>query len=244
MKTFFTTILYAPLFNLLIFLYEYVTFEDIGLAVIALTIIVRLVLFPFFHASISHQTKLRKLDPKIKQIQRDHKNNKERQVQELMSLYKEHNVNPLSGILLIFIQLPILIALYRVFLVGLSNGSFDLLYSFVARPEMLHTSLLGLINLKERNILMVGFAALLQYIQGRMMVASPASGSEGSSVERMGRQMVFLGPVITIAVLANLPSVIALYWTVSTLFSIAQQAIVAARQDNYGTDSGKNKNNA
>src|SRR5882672_9120926 len=130
----FNLILYRPLFNALVFLYEHVTFSDLGLAIVLLTLIIRGILYPLFYKSLKHQSVLQRIQPHIKKIQDDHNGDKEKQAAALLALYKEHKVNPFSGFFLILIQLPILIALYRVFLNGFSPNAFDALYSFIAQP--------------------------------------------------------------------------------------------------------------
>ena len=82
----FHTFLYQPLFNALVFLYEYVTFQDVGLAIIVLTLVIRLILYPLFYKSFHNQTVLQKLQPEIKRIQSSNKGNKEKQAQELLAL--------------------------------------------------------------------------------------------------------------------------------------------------------------
>src|SRR5687767_12153083 len=108
MRYLFHELLYQPLFNALVFLYENVTFGDIGIAIILLTIIIRLILYPLFRKSIRNQMLLQRIQPMVKRIQEEHKENREKQAKALLELYREHKVNPFSGILLLFVQLPIL----------------------------------------------------------------------------------------------------------------------------------------
>src|SRR3989344_8243509 len=120
MSAIFNTILYKPLFNLLVFLYQYITFEDLGTAIILLTVIIRFILFPLFYKSFKNQTLMQKIQPEIQRIQHEHKENREKQAQALLELYKTHKVNPFSGFLMILVQIPILIVLYQLFLKGFS----------------------------------------------------------------------------------------------------------------------------
>jgi len=89
----YTQFLYRPLLNLLFFLYNNV-YADLGVAIILLTIIVRVVLLPLFYKSAKDQTILQKIAPRIQELQKIHKEDKERQVKEIMAVYKEHRVNP------------------------------------------------------------------------------------------------------------------------------------------------------
>lgn len=227
MSSLFNEILYKPLFNGLVFLYNNFSFEDIGIAIILLTVIVRTILYPLFYKSFKNQALMQKIQPEIQKIQHEHKNNREKQAQALMELYKQHKVNPFSGFLLLFIQLPILIALYKVFLAGFTGEVFNNLYNFVSMPEKINNLFLGLIDLKSRSILIVGLAAIAQYLQGRLSLTKPqADGSQDSPAAKIGRQMVLVGPILTVVFLSSLPAAIGLYWLTTTLFSIFQQIMI------------------
>jgi len=219
-------ILYRPLLNILIFFYNTIAFQDLGLAIIFLTLLIRLILFPIFQKSTRQQLVMQRLQPKIKQVQDNHRGDREKQTQAIMALYKEHGVNPFSGFLLLLIQLPILIALYQIFLKSLNSGFLEGLYGFLRVPEFINPTLLGLINLKERSILIVGLAALAQYFQGLLALPKIAADQKPAPAEKLSRQMVFVGPLITVAIFYNLPAAIGLYWVVSSLFSIFQQLLI------------------
>src|SRR3990167_11232919 len=133
MAHFFNTILVYPLLNLLVFTYQYV--QDIGAAIIILTVLVRLALLPSFHKSLKHQKALTDLQPKLNEIKEKYKDNKEQQAKALMELYSVHKVNPLSSCLPLLVQLPILIALYQVFIQSLNGAELEGIYSFISRPE-------------------------------------------------------------------------------------------------------------
>lgn len=215
----FHKILVEPLLYLLVWLYNTIALQDLGVAIILLTIIVRLVLSPLFYKSFKSQAALQKLRPELEKIQNQHKDNREKQAQAMMELYKRHQINPLTTFLLLLIQLPILIALYRVFL---------------QPPPDLSSLSLGLIDLKETSIIVVALAVVFQYIQGRLSL--PRQG-----VDPVMKNMVFLGPVLTLTILAYLPSAVGLYWLATTLFSIGQQLYI--NRVIYGTDSTDNSKN-
>ena len=215
MSSLFHSLLLDPLIALLGFLYSYV--GDLGISIIILTLLIRSALAPLFYKSLRQQAALRKLQPHIKHIQEKHKGNKEEQGQALMALYKEHGVNPLTSFALLFVQLPILIALYQVFL---------------SPPPGLGQSFLGLINLQERSIILVIIAAFLQYILGVWSMGKNLSHDDPGA--KIARNMIVVGPVITVAVLYSLPAAVGLYWVTTTLYSLAQQMHV---NRNYGTDT-------
>ncbi len=240
MGTFFNTILGQPLFNTLVFLYKTVAFQDLGLAIILLTLIIRFILYPLFYHSFKNQTVMQRLQPEIQKIQHTHKENKERQAQAMMELYKQHKVNPFSGFLLILVQLPILIVLYQVFLKGITPEAFSNLYSFISPPSQINHSFLGLIDLGARSILIVVLAAILQYFQGRLSLPKQ---SPDSPAARMGKSMVFIGPIMTILILSNLPSAIGLYWLTTSAFSIIQQIAINRKLDHERSIQGTSKKN-
>ncbi|MBI2024524.1 MAG: YidC/Oxa1 family membrane protein insertase [Candidatus Harrisonbacteria bacterium] len=219
----FHTILYQPLFNALVFLYENIAFEDLGIAIILLTLIIRFILYPLFYKSFKNQTLMQKIQPEIKKIQHDHKDNKEKQAQAMIELYRRHKVNPFSSFLLILVQLPVLIVLYRLFLNGFSPEAFADLYAFVPQPAEINNFFLGLIDLQKRSILVVVLAVVLQYFQGRLSLPKKTSDDPAAKVSR---SMVVIGPVLTLVILTSLPAAIGVYWLASSAFSIVQQIIV------------------
>jgi YidC/Oxa1 family membrane protein insertase len=223
----FHTYLYLPLLNSLIFLYENFSFESFGLAIILLTLLIRFILFPLFYKSAKSQLVMQKLQPTIQKIQKDNKDNKEKQAQELLSLYRKNDVNPFISILMVFVQLPILIALYRLFMSDFSALPIAELYSFVSQPEHINTVFLGLIDLKSRSILMVGLAAVAQYFQGKLTLPkTDKKNKDLSTMERMTKQMVFFGPMFTVLILWQLPSALGLYWLITSVFSVIQQLYI------------------
>ena len=142
-NSFFNTVLYKPLFNALVLLYQYLPGHDFGIAVIALTVFIRLLLHPLMMKSIRSQKALSELQPKIQEIQKNFKDDKQKQAEEMMFLYKKERINPFAGILPLFIQLPLLIALYRVFGSGFQTIETTTLYSFVSHPGAINPTFLG-----------------------------------------------------------------------------------------------------
>lgn len=228
LSTIFNELLHRPLVNLLVFLYDKVTFNDLGLAIIAMTIVIRIILFPLFHKLAHHQRMTQKIQPHIKKLQEVHKDNKEVQTKAIMALYGEYKINPLTPIFLLLLQLPILIALYGVFKEGFSEKALASLYPFISAPTSFNHYFLGFIDLNARNLLVVIIATVLQYIQG--LVSAPKPGGD-PQMAKLARNMIFIGPAITLMILWNLPSALALYWLTSTAFSIFQQRILDKKLD-------------
>lgn len=240
MSALFTEILHRPLFNGLVVLYNTVAFADLGLAIIFFTIVIRFILFPLFHESLRHQRLTQELQPEIKKIQEKHKDNREEQTKEILALYKKYKANPLTPILLIILQLPILFYLFRIFNEGFTEEAFSLLYSFVTRPEVISNSFLGMVDLTSRSVLIVLLAALAQYVQSKFSLPKLKKEQVLSQAEKIGRNMVYIGPIITVVILVNLPAALGLYWLTSTGFSIIQQ-IAINRLFKDGKIKGENK---
>lgn len=209
MKELFNQYIYDPLLNSLIFLAGYMPGQDLGLAIIILTLLIRIVLFPLFYKGAKDQAILQRLAPKIKEIQENHKDDRAKQAQAMLDIYREHKVNPFTQFIIILIQLPVLIALYWVFL-GVKELNINHYF-------------LGFIDLSVKNLLLVILAALAQYYQGKLALPKANTKKDLTPMEQMGRQMVVIGPMLTIAFLMFLPSAVALYWLTTSLFSIVQQ---------------------
>ena len=228
----FNEILYRPIFNSLIFLYNTIPGKDFGIAIIILTIIIRLALYPLSQKAIKSQKALSQLQPKIKEIQKKYKDNKEEQAKVMMEFYKTNKINPFSGCLPLLIQLPILIALYRVIWTIFDPERLHALYSFVANPGIINPTFIGLIDLSQKNPYLAILAGALQFIQSKMMMPKKnkeddksKSGSLDFS-KMMGSQMTYFMPLITVFIAWNFPAGLPLYWVVTTLFSIGQQWLV------------------
>lgn len=238
---FFYISLYQPLFNALVLLYEYIPGGDFGVAIIALTLVIRIVLYPLSVKAVKSQKSLQKLQPKIQEIQQKYKNDKEKQAKETLELYKTEKINPFSGLLLALIQLPILIALYRVFWSGLNPQELSNLYSFVSNPGHLDPLFLGIIDMSKPNVIMAIAAGIVQYFQSKMLIpksfkkVKKGDGPDFSQV--MQKQMVYFLPGFTVIILLGLPSALGLYWLASGIFSIAQQYFILK-------ESEPNKKNA
>ncbi|MCK5413652.1 MAG: YidC/Oxa1 family membrane protein insertase [Candidatus Pacebacteria bacterium] len=240
-------LIYYPLFNLMIFFYNIVPGNDIGIAIILLTLFVRFVLYPMNTKSIKSQKKLQEIQPLMKEIQAKYKDNKEKQAKKLMELYQKHKINPLSGCLPILIQLPILIALYQVFLNGFKDESLAIVYPFIANPGHIDPMFIGLVNLSETNFLLALMAGILQFFQTKMLMGNKdkdkdkkveEENKEKSAEEKtqdfaqsMTKQMMYILPIMTFVFAMSFPSGLALYWVVTTLFAIIQQFLIMKKQD-------------
>ena len=232
----YTVLLYQPLFNVLVFLYDIVPGNDIGIAIILLTILVKVVLNPFSKKSLKSQKRLQEIQPRVDEIRKKYKDDKERQAKELMALYKEENINPFSSCLPLLIQLPFIFAVYQVFRNGLiSPKSLELVYPFLERPESINSVSLGLFDLSQPSIPLAILAGLSQYWQTKMLMHKRQPKVEGSEDENMAsamnRQMMYVMPVLTVVIGFSLPGGLMLYWFVTSVLTAIQQYFLFRKKE-------------
>jgi YidC/Oxa1 family membrane protein insertase len=247
---FYNTLFYQPLFNGLVFLTGVMPFHDVGFAVIALTFLVRVVIFPFTHKSVKTQLKMKQIEPELRAIRDQHKDNKEEQARRTMSLYREHGVSPFSGCLLLLVQLPILIALYRVFFAPIGSEG---LYGFVSLPENVRTMFLGLVDMGKRSIVLAALAAVSQYAQVRLALPAgrrtpaPSEEKKGGFQEEFTRmlsvQSAYVFPGLIFFLSLGFPAAVTLYWTSSNIFAIVHESIVRRKAARLNTASHDHNNN-
>ncbi len=235
-STIFNQLLYQPLFNVLIFFYNVIPWHDFGVAIILITLLIRIILFPLSRKGIKSRKALEKIQPKIKEVQKKYKDKEER-ARQMMLLYKEHKVNPVSGCLPLLIQLPILIALYRALIDILKNSSklSVILYPFVKDPGSVNTFFLGAIDLAAPSIFLAVLTGVFQFIQSKIMFKpsskTQASGQKMDIQKTMGRQMTYFMPIFIIFISLKLPAGLPLYWAVSTLFGIGEYLLINKKHE-------------
>ena len=226
------TVLYQPLLNSLAFLVSIIPGGDVGIAVIVLTILVKLLLFPFSQKSIKNQVAMTILAPELDRIKKSGVS-KEEQAKLTFELYKKHKTNPFSGCLLVLIQIPIIFALYYVFFKGIKFDS-GLLYSFVHVPEHINMIFLGIINLSGRSLSLAILAGFSQYLQAHFMPKLALSSNTNNSAssfsesfsKSMQMQMKYIFPFLVVWIAYSISGAIALYWITSNLFAVGQQIYV------------------
>jgi len=227
---FFQVILYQPLFNVFVGLYNFI--PDVGIVILILTILIKLALYPLTSSSIKSQKALTNLQPKLEELKKKFKDDQQKVAQETMKMYKENKVNPFASCLPLLIQLPILIALYWVLRQGLTSDNFDSLYSFIKNPGHINTLSLGFMELKNSSIVLALLAGATQFWQAKMMTRKkpPANAGAGAKDESMAammnKQMLYMMPALTVIIGMKLPGGLTLYWFLSTLFMVLQQLIV------------------
>lgn len=242
----FNTAFFEPLLNGLVFLINILPFHDVGLAIIILTIIVRLIIFPLNHRAIITQQKIKQLEPALKDIKEKHKKDNQEQAKKTMELYRQHGVNPFSGFVTLLIQIPIIFALYKVFIAGVQFDPAHI-YSFVQIPQFFNLNFLGLFDLTEKSYVLGFVTAATQFIQMRLAIPPIKkldAGAKGSFKDDLARnmniQMRYVMPVLIFFIVSRLSSGIAVYWTTMNAFAIIHEFIVRKKA---GKIMEKNKEN-
>jgi len=222
------TFLYNPLLNALALLVAFIPNGDVGIAVIILTLLVKIVLFPLSQRSLKSQKQMNFLAPELKKI-KESGVSKEEQAKLTFELYKTHKTNPFSGCLLLLIQIPIIIALYSVFYKGINFNS-DVLYSFVHIPEQMNMMFLGLLDISQKSLLLAILAGISQFFQAYYMPKpAPSTGKSDfadSFSKSMQVQMKYVFPFIIGFIAYTVSGAVALYLIVSNIFAIGQQIYI------------------
>jgi YidC/Oxa1 family membrane protein insertase len=237
MSSIWHTIFFDPIYNSLVFFIDVVRHGDVGVAIICTVILVKTVILPISLKAARTQLAMRVLEPKLAKIKEDYKDKKDVQAIKTMELFKEAQVNPFSSILLLFIQIPIVIALY--FSVYKGGGvplpaiNTELLYSFIPNPETVNMIFLGFIDITAKSLPLALIAGVTQFIQTRLSLPEQKPrdpDAEPNFKEDFGRsmqmQMRYVMPVIITFVAYTLSASIALYFSISNLMAIAQEYVV------------------
>lgn len=237
MTAFFHTVLYTPIYNLLMFFTDILPGQDIGLAVIAATLVVKFILMPLSFAALRTQRAIKAIEPEMKKLREQYKEDKETQAKELFALYKKYGVNPFAGFLTLLIQLPIVISLYWVFnSKTLLTVDTSILYSFIPAPDAIAPAFLGIFAITGASITLAALAAITQFAYGWYAIPVPErSKTPGTDMQAdFGRalalQMRFMLPIF-IGIAAYYTSVaIALYFITSNAVGILQEFIVRLKK--------------
>jgi YidC/Oxa1 family membrane protein insertase len=240
MSYLFNTFLYNPIYNLLVYLIDIIPGGDVGVAVIFLTIIIKLILYPVSLGAVKTQMKMRLVEPELKKIQEAYKDKKEELAKKTFEIYKKNKINPFSSIIILFIQIPVIFALYFAIWKGLPIIKSDILYSFIKNPELVSMNFLGLIDVSQSKVFVLAFiAGLTQFFQAKYAMPEfkkPETKSDSKEIsfkdemmKGMHVQVRYVLPVLTFFISYGLISVIAIYWTISNLFAIGQEFYIRKR---------------
>lgn len=236
--SFFHQVIYAPIYNALAFLVSWVPGGDVGIAIILITVVVKLILFPLAVRASRTQHAMRDLEPKLKELREKHAGSAETLARETLALYRAEKVNPFASILLLILQVPVILGLYWVILAEGLGGTFDaaLLYPGVPVPEVASFSFLGLIPLAGGSIALAILVAATQFYLARLMMpvapVKTGKGFQDDLAASMHLQMRFVFPIVLGVVAYVAGAAIALYFLTSNIFGIIQE--VVAKRLHYG----------
>lgn len=228
-QSMFHTIFYLPLYNALMAITG-VFGGSLGLGVVGLTLLVKLVLSPLSYRSTISQIEQKKLLPFINEIKKKYPDQKE-QAQKLNELYKEHKTHPLSGCLLLLLQLPVLFAIFYVVKNGAVVTATDL-YSFISAPTAINPIFVG-IDMTKPSIILLIITAVTQFLQIHLSPAMQSSGNDPVDTNdaqavmaaNMQKMTKYFLPIIIIVGGWTLPAAVTLYWSLSSIFMIIQERI-------------------
>ncbi len=255
----------APILNLLVIFLRFFEVAHVpfalGFAIIALTAFVRLLVAPLMHAQLRSAHKMAKLQPKLAKLKKEYEKDKAKLQQEQMKLYQEAGINPAAGCLPMLVQIPIFLALFRVFSTVLdgnnTNHALDFINQLVYSPALRITSLdlsffgLDLIakpsEWQVKGLFLLAIPLItggLQYVQSKQMMGmqkheneevlkTPAKEEEPEDMSQsIQKQMALITPIMIGVFSYSFPVGLALYWNTFTLFGILQQYILQKEHDN------------
>jgi YidC/Oxa1 family membrane protein insertase len=231
------TFFFDPVYNLLTFFLDTVPGGDMGLALIATVIVIKVLLFPLSIKAVKTQRIVREIEPKIKAIKEEFKDDRQAQARAMMEVYKEAGMNPLASIMVLFIQLPIIFALGLIALRGsagikLPDINPDTLYSFIPMPDTVSMMFLGQFDTSAPSLALALAAGLTQFVSTSLALPKLAPKTEGVTdfkedfMRNMQLQMKYVMPVIMVFVAYAFSAAIALYFVVSNVAQIIQELLV------------------
>ena len=230
--------------NVIVFFYSFT--HNYGIAIILMTILIRALLYPLMQKQMVSTREMQVIQPLMKEVQEKYKNDKERLNQELMKLYKEYKINPMSGCLPLLIQMPILILLFQALRkfeyldsAGKIAGGFlwipnqveiivdgipKVVAGLAAPEQLIHLPGNGIFGIHSLGIMPLLVAGSM-YLQQKM-TSTTSTGKDGRSAEQTQKMMTIMMPLMIGFMSFTLPSGLTLYWFTSTLLGIGQQYLI------------------
>lgn len=231
------TFFFDPIYNSLVFFIDVIPGGDVGFAIICTVVLVKTVILPISLKAARTQLAMREIEPKLTEIKEKYKNEREVQAVKTMELFREADVNPFLSILLLFIQIPIVIALYFAVYKGggvaLPEINTVLLYSFIPTPETVNMIFLGFMDITMKSLPLAILAGITQFIHTHLSLppqkprdpkAEP--NFKDDFARSMHIQMKYVMPLLILVVAYTISAAIALYFTISNLMAIAQEYVV------------------
>ncbi|MCE7897832.1 MAG: hypothetical protein DPW11_03655 [bacterium] len=223
------TLIYQPILNTLTWLYS-VMGDNLGFAIIVLTLLVRSILIPFTLPQMKSAKKMAALKPELDALKRKHGSDSKLLQQKTLELYQKNKINPAAGCLPFIAQFVVLIALYQVFMNTLGGNGMGEINSLFLWWDL---------KVKDSTYVLPVLAGVLQLITSVALlpaIENEPSKRDGTKEQKedvaemaqtMQQQMVFMMPIMTIIFSLQFPSGLALYWVITTAFSLVQQLIVS-----------------
>jgi len=231
-SNFFNAVFYDPIYNALVALVALIPGSDVGIAVILVTVVIRLILLPFSLSAVRTQRAMKVLEPKIKELKEKHKGNKEKEALDTLALYREARVNPFASILTVFIQIPVLLALYFVFYYEPFPAiNAARLYAFTPVPDMISLEFLGVISVAGKSMVLAFLAGITQFYQAHLALSGTMKPSDTKSMQNdfqriMGMQLKYVFPFIIAAISYTTSGAIALYFITTNIAGVVQEIYV------------------
>jgi len=198
-----------------------------GLAIVAITLCIRIVFFPLANYSFRSMAKMKILQPEMTRLKELHKNDKMKLQQEMMSLYKKEKVNPMSGCLPILIQIPVFFALYKVLFVTIEMRQmpfYGWIQDLSERDPTSIFNLFGLIPWDPPSFLLIGawpcLMGVSMYLQQKLNPTPP---------DPIQAKIFMFFPLFLTVILAPFPSGLVIYWTINNVLTMAQQVVIMKR---------------
>lgn len=242
LSSFFHLVVYDPLYNSLVFLLSVLpSISNVALAIIALTVAVKIILFPLARKAIHTQRAMRVAAPKLEEIKKQYKDDQKMYLEKTLALYREYNIHPFASIATLFIQIPVILGLYWVFYKGgLPTIDTTLLYSFVPPPESVDMHFIFGINMGDRSVALAVLAGVTQFLHALLSVQKPEPPQgtptfKDDLMRSMHVQVKYVLPVLVGIFAYTISAAVALYWIVSNTFTIGQELLV--RKEKHGKDT-------
>lgn len=205
-----------------------------GLAIICTTILIKVVLLPLSIKAAKTQKIMREIEPKLREIKEQYKDQREEQARQMMTIYKDAGMNPFSALFVFVLQIPLIIALY-LSVYGYSGYALpavnsDVLYAFLSVPQEISMWFLGVVDMAGRSAVLAVLAGVTMYWQMHMVMPAIKPREEGAAPDfksdfarNMQMQMKYVMPVIIVVVAYIISAAIALYFVVSNVVAILQE---------------------
>ena len=233
MHAFFVATVYQPLYNGVIFFISLMPGANVGLAVISFTLLIKLILFPLSQKSVQTQFAMKAIEPELAEIKTKYKDSPQEQAKAVMQVYKDRNINPFSGILLLLIQFPILAALYFIFARGgLPHIDMTLVYPFIHAAANMNLDFLGT-SVADKSTIFAILAGITQFLQMQFVMPKAPPRAQGADVSfkdelsrSMSVQAKYVMPFIMFLIARSFPAVVSLYLITSSIFAVGQELYV------------------